>query len=91
MTMGTAKLHYWVRRENKNKWTRKTPGVARYVARVKYSQCPKFKAQVIAIRGRRVYECSKSDAVWGTGSALGMPIGMGKNYLGAAITKLIGS
>lgn len=78
-----------VRGFNKAKWTKKTPKVARYVARLKYSQCPKFKERVLAVRGRPVYECSKTDAVWGTGTALGEPIGTGTNYLGAAITQLL--
>jgi len=72
---------------DKVKWKKKTQAVARYVTQVKYAQCPEFKKSVRAVRGRPVYECSK-DAVWGTGTALGEPIGSGTNYLGAAITEL---
>ena len=69
----------------KAKWAKMTPIVARYVAGLKMAQCAKFKKRALAVAGRPVFECSETDKVWGTGTALGEPIGTGTNYLGVAI------
>ena len=77
-----------IRNFDANKW--KPKSVARYVTRVKGQQCPKFIAEVRKCKGRRIYECSNTDAIWGTGTPLSAwpDVGTGLNYLGEAITLL---
>ena len=78
----------------KAKWNATIPKLALLVALTKWDQCPMFQDEMRRIHAKRfttVHECSKSDRMWGTGSALGQPLGPGLNYLGKGLTYVLGS
>ena len=70
------------------KW--KPKSVAMFVVMLKREQCPLFRAELAKVKGRRIYECSPSDKVWGTGTSLAQFPFVGDdksgNYLGKALT-----
>lgn len=83
----------------KSKWSgSKILALAHYVVLLKNEQCPQFKKELQRVKDcgyAKIYECSKSDAIWGTGTTIetakeseycNLP---GTNYLGRALTLLV--
>lgn len=68
------------------KW--KPKSIAMYVVLLKRQQCPVFRRELARVGKAHIYECSKTDSIWGTGTSLAdFPhTGTGKNYLGKALT-----
>ena len=68
------------------KW--KPKGIAMYVVLLKRQQCPVFRKELARVGKAQIYECSKTDYIWGTGTSLDeFPYaGTGTNYLGRALT-----
>jgi len=71
--------------------------VAMYVTLIKWDQCPVFQAEMRRIHAEdytSIHECSPNDSIWGTGSAVGEPLGSsngvgGENILGKAQTTIL--
>ena len=66
--------------------------VAMYITLIKWDQCPVFQAEVRRINAEgytSIHECSPGDSIWGTGSAVGEPLGDGQNILGKAQTTIL--
>ena len=72
------------------KW--KPKEIAMYVVLLKRQQCPVFRKELARVGKARIYECSKTDSIWGTGAKLFTSLdqfpntGTGTNYLGKALT-----
>ena len=89
---GTASkgLGRWVTPFEHTKWCPKV--VAMYVTLIKWDQCPVFQAEMRRIHTdgfTSIHECSPNDSIWGTGSAVGEPLGGGENILGKAQTTIL--
>ena len=94
---GTASksLGRWVTPFDDKKWCPKV--VAMYITLIKWDQCPVFQAEMRRIHAEgytSIHECSPNDSIWGTGSAVGEPLGSsngvgGKNILGKAQTTIL--
>ena len=90
--VGTASksLGRWVTPFEPTKWCPKV--VAMYVTLIKWDQCPVFQAEMRRIHTdgfTSIHECSPNDSIWGTGSAVGEPLGGGENILGKAQTTIL--
>ena len=92
LVAGTASknLGKWVTPFVEKKWCPKV--VAMYVTLIKWDQCPVFQAEMRRIHAEgytSIHECSPNDSIWGTGSAVGEPLGDGENILGKAQTTIL--
>jgi predicted NAD-dependent protein-ADP-ribosyltransferase YbiA (DUF1768 family) len=75
---------------DEKKWCPKV--VAMYVTLIKWDQCPVFQAEMRRVHAEgytSIHECSPNDSIWGTGSAVGEPLGGGQNILGKAQTTIL--